>query len=224
VSQVSHLLNKTHHPLSGKKILITGGPTQAPIDPVRHIGNFSTGELSVRLAHELYLRGALPTLVYGPGCFKPHSFYTVLSVQTPAEMMETVLSELQYQQYQAAIFAAAVLDHVPTHVEDKKLSSAEKLEVEFIQTPKIIREIDKVTQVFKIGFKLEWKKTKEELLKLGNEALESMNVHVVIANDLFQISNQQHPALILDRNNSMLQVNSKEEIIKTIIQKLEHAL
>jgi len=68
------------------------------------------------------------------------------------------------------------------------------------------------------------KKTKEELLKLGNEALESMNVHVVIANDLFQISNQQHPALILDRNNSMLQVNSKEEIIKTIIQKLEHAL
>src|SRR3989338_7779156 len=91
VSEVSHIL--AQGPLKHKKILITAGPTRGAIDPVRYISNFSTGELGVRLAHELYIRGAEPTLVYGPGSVLPHSFYPVISVTAPQEMLDTVLSE-----------------------------------------------------------------------------------------------------------------------------------
>ena len=209
VSEVSHIL--AQGPLKRKKILITAGPTRGPIDPVRYVSNFSTGELGVRLAHELYIRGAEPTLVYGPGSVSPHSFYPVLSVTTPQEMLDTVLSELQYQKYSAALFSAAVLDHVPAQTYDVKLSSAEALEVNFVQTPKIIREVDKVTRrtceniskgLFKIGFKLEWKKqSEEELMNLGMKALDAMNVDVVIVNDLACIKDQIHPALLLDRRH-----------------------
>src|SRR3989338_5030888 len=178
VSEVSHILAQGS--LRYKKILITAGPTRGPIDPVRYISNFSTGELGIRLAHELYIRGAEPTLVYGPGSVKPHCFYPVILVTTPQEMLEAVTSQLQYQKVHAAIFSAAVLDHVPSQVYDIKLSSAQALDIQFVQTPKIIREVDKVTRhsceniskgLFKIGFKLEWKRSEEELMNLGMKAL-----------------------------------------------------
>ncbi len=231
VSEVSHLL--AQGPLKHKKILITAGPTRGPIDPVRYISNFSTGELGVRLAQELYIRGAAPTLVYGPGIAKPHSFYSVISVTTPAEMLEAVTSELQVQKVHAAVFSAAVLDHVPSQTHDIKLSSLEPLEVDFVQTPKIIREVDQVTRrsceniskgLFKIGFKLEWKKSEEELTCLGMTALDAMNVDVVIVNDLSNITDQVHPALLLDRKGTVQKLQSKKEIIESLIQSLENAL
>ncbi|MBI3019072.1 MAG: bifunctional phosphopantothenoylcysteine decarboxylase/phosphopantothenate--cysteine ligase CoaBC [Deltaproteobacteria bacterium] len=231
VSEVSHVL--AQGPLKHKKILITAGPTRGPIDPVRYISNFSTGELGVRLAHELYIRGADPTLVYGSGSVSPHSFYPVISVTTPQEMLDVVLSELQVQKVHAAIFSAAVLDHVPAQTHDLKLSSAEPLEVQFVQTPKIIREIDKVTRhsceniskgLFKIGFKLEWKKSEEELARLGMKALDAMNIDVVVVNDLSHIKDQIHPALLLDRKGAVQKLQSKKEIIESLIQSLENAL
>lgn len=231
VSEISHIL--ATGPLKNKKILITGGPTQGPIDPVRYLTNFSTGELSVRLAHELYIRGAKPTLIYGPGKFPPHKFYTVISVTTPDQMLEATLSELQYQKYHAAIFSAAVLDHVPDKIVDTKLSSSEPLQVNFVQTPKIIREVDKVTRqscenisrgLYKIGFKLEWKKTRDELISIGISALENMNVNIVVVNDLSKISKSDHEAIILSRDGQAVETNSKKEIIQTLIQKLSNAL
>ncbi len=231
VSEVSHILSQG--PLKHKKVLITAGPTRGPIDPVRYISNFSTGELGVRLAHELYIRGAEPTLVYGPGSVLPHSFYPVISVITPQEMLEAVLSQLQYQKYHAAIFSAAVLDHVPTQVHDVKLSSTQNLEVQFTPTPKIIREVDQVTRhsceniskgLFKIGFKLEWKKSEEELAQLGMNALDSMNVECVVMNDLFKIKEEVHPALLLDRRGTSQKLHTKKEIIEALIQKLENVV
>lgn len=231
VSEISHLLSESR--LKGKRILVTGGPTQAAIDPVRHVANFSSGELSVRLAHELYIRGANPTLIYGPGKVVPHEFYPVLSVTTPQEMLEAVESSVQYQKYYAAIFAAAVLDHVPAKGADIKLSSSKPLKIDFVQTPKIIREVDKFTSrscenlskgLYKIGFKLEWKKTKEELIQCGTLALETMNVKTVVVNDLSRVEDKIHPALILDRDSTMIEVSTKKEIIKALIHKLEGTL
>ena len=148
-------------------------------------------------------------------------------------MLEAVISELQVQKVHAAIFSAAVLDHVPDQTHDVKLSSAQPLEVNFVQTPKIIREVDKVTRhtceniskgLFKIGFKLEWKKSEEELVQLGTRALDAMNVDVVIVNDLSCIKDQVHPALFLDRHGLSQKLQSKKEIIESLIQSLENAL
>lgn len=230
-SWVSHLVSTSR--LRGKKVLITAGPTHAPIDPIRHIGNFSTGELGVMLAHELYLHGADPTVVYGPGRVTPHSFYPVLPVTTPDQMLEAVLSQVQYQKYDAAIFAAAVLDHVSSKCVDEKISSGEDLAVDFVKTPKIINEVDKAVRascenvtkrLFKVGFKLGWKKSKEELIQMGESALETMNAHVVIANDLSKISDSRHPAIILDRVGAPIEIHSKKEIVHAILAKLTNAL
>lgn len=226
VAWTSHILNQKYYPnkLSQKKILLTAGPTEGPIDPVRFMSNTSSGALGVKLAYELFLRGAIPTLVYGPGKTQPHSFYQVIGARTPAQMLEAVLSQLREISYDAAIFSAAVLDHVPRERFDQKLSSQEPLCVDFVQTPKIIREVDAVCSLYKIGFKLEWKKSEEELLKIGIQALEMMKAQVIVVNDLFQISGDQHPALIMDRKNKVEKVYTKNEIVKTLINILKNDL
>ena len=164
---------------------------------------------------------------------KPHCFYPVILVTTPQEMLEAVTSQLQYQKVHAAIFSAAVLDHVPSQVYDIKLSSAQALDIQFVQTPKIIREVDKVTRhsceniskgLFKIGFKLEWKKSEEELRHLGTRALDAMNGDVVIVNDLSNMTDQVHPAFFLDRKGTFQKLHTKKEIIESLIQSLENAL
>jgi len=201
VARCAHLLNQEGN-LAGKKILITAGPTEGPIDKVRFLTNTSTGSLGVGLAKALYMEGAAPTLVYGPGKITPHSYYDVKPVRTPDEMLEAVVSEVTTHDYAAAIFTAAVLDHVPVAPYDKKLSSQKPLHIEYRQTPKIIREIDKYDKqgkLYKVGFKLEWDKTKDERTTLGYEVLEKMGAQVVVMNDLAKISDDKHPALIMDR-------------------------
>lgn len=226
VSFVSHRLHQKDK-LSGKKIVITAGPTRGPIDPVRFISNYSSGELGVRLAHELYMRGANPILVYGPGEVKPHDFYRVVKVNTPQEMQESVLSELRQKEKEvsAVIFAAAVLDHVPSEVAQHKLSSSEPLQIDFKRTEKIIRVVDGALsdkkRLFKIGFKLEWQKTESQLQEIGINALETMNVQAVVVNDLSQMGGQKHPGFIFRRCHPDLRVETKSDIIRGIIQILE---
>lgn len=223
VPEISHLLNQKGR-LSRKKILITAGPTKAHLDPVRFIGNISTGKLGLGLARELYLRGAEPTVVYGPGSESPHSYYRVLNVETPSQMLEQVLTLVKNETYDVAIFSAAVLDHVPNVYMDQKLSSLEELSVQWTSTPKIIREVDRVKALYKVGFKLEWKKGEEDLLKIGEMALETMRAQVVVVNDLSLVSPEKHEAWILDRKGQSIKVQTKNEIIQALIQKLEDDL
>ncbi len=215
VAHVAHILNQNSK-LSKKKILITAGPTRGPIDSVRFLSNFSTGELGVRLARELFYRGTSPTLIYGPGQTVPDSFYNVIHVQTPQQMMAAVQGELSTSSYDAVIYSAAVLDDVPDHVYEGKLSSLEPLEVTFTKTPKIIREIK--TTALKIGFKLEWKKSRAELLKIGMQALETLGLEMVVVNNLSQIDLEHHPALILDRKTHVYEAKTKQDIIHRIIE------
>jgi len=210
--------------LVGKNILLTAGPTQGPIDAVRFMSNTSTGELGLGMAKALYMKGANPTVVYGPGQKVPDRFYTVIPVKTPRQMLKGVVEELKTKSYDAAIFVAAVLDHVPVTVGDKKLSSTKPLQIEYVQSPKIIREVDAVCRLYKVGFKLVWKKTEDEMVRAGMEALENMNAQLVVVNDLSRVGEESHPAMVLDRHGNKDRVTTKREIIDTLVQKLEHAL
>ena len=223
VARVSHIAHQKSK-LAQKKILITAGPTEGPIDRIRFLSNRSTGALGVDLAKALYMKGALPTLIYGPGVTKPPSYVEVINIKTPDQMLSTVLLEAEGISYDAGIFAAAVLDHVPSQVFDKKLSSQDPLQVDFIKTPKIIREVDRIRRFYKIGFKLEWKRSDEEMKWIGYEALETMNAQVVVVNDLSKMSESAHPAWILDRKNILLKVQTKDQIIQELIHKLEDDL
>lgn len=124
--------------LSGRKIIITAGPTREYIDPVRFISNRSSGKMGFALAEAALRRGAEVTLVSGPVHLKPHAG-RFISADTAAEMREAVLSNID--ECDAVIMAAAVADFSPAARADKKIEKAADMTLKLIKTPDILAEI-----------------------------------------------------------------------------------
>lgn len=145
-------------PLDGKHVLITAGPTYERIDPVRYIGNFSTGKMGYALAEEAALRGAKVTLVSGPvSLTTKHPGIAVIPVESAQEMYDAA-TEL-FPNNDIAICAAAVADYAPLEVADRKIKR-EKDEIPVIhlrKNPDIARALGemKTTGQLLVGFALE---------------------------------------------------------------------
>ncbi len=185
-------------PIKGRRILLTAGPTRGPIDAVRYIQNRSSGRLGCLLAAELDARGAEVTLIYGPGTAIPPKGVELVPVETPRQMLDAVLSLGQKQQPFAAIFAAAVLDYVPTRPRQEKLPSGGELQVEFQTTPKIILEADKLRLPWiKVGFKLEAGLSDAELMERGSAFLRRSGVEIAVCNRLEDVSIDGHRGVVL---------------------------
>ena len=114
----------TEQDYQGKHVLLTAGPTYEPIDPVRFIGNHSTGKMGIALANEFARRGAEVTLILGPSSLRPREEVRVLPVMTAEEMLR--VAEDNIGEADIAIFAAAVADYRPLHSSDEKLKREEK--------------------------------------------------------------------------------------------------
>jgi phosphopantothenoylcysteine decarboxylase/phosphopantothenate--cysteine ligase len=114
-----HNFFKTSYPLAGKKALVTAGPTYEPIDPVRFIGNHSSGKMGYALAEELARNGAEVTLVSGPVALQPvRNQIRVISVTTAKEMYDACMAHMDYD---VAVMAAAVADFTPQDVAPQKI-------------------------------------------------------------------------------------------------------
>ena len=131
--------------LSGKKILITAGPTQEAIDPVRYIGNRSSGKMGIALAHECAKRGAVVDLVLGPthldGSGENISLH---KVESAADMLEAC--KARFEQCDVAIMAAAVADYRPSESANQKIKkSAEDkgLRIDLVETTDIAATLGK---------------------------------------------------------------------------------
>lgn len=112
--------------LAGKKVLITAGPTYEKIDPVRFIGNYSSGKMGFALAEECACRGAEVVLIAGPVQQKVyHSHITRIDVESAQEMYEAAMA--QYPLVDAGILCAAVADFTPDVVADKKIKREEMI-------------------------------------------------------------------------------------------------
>ena len=122
VEAVCEVLNPVPQDLAGKRIVITAGPTHEPIDPVRFIGNRSSGKMGIALAGEAARRGAAATLVLGPTSLDVPRGVECVRVQTAAEMLQAALGA--FQTADAAICAAAVADYTPAAPADHKLKKA----------------------------------------------------------------------------------------------------
>jgi phosphopantothenoylcysteine decarboxylase/phosphopantothenate--cysteine ligase len=126
--------------LAGRRIVVTAGPTYEPIDPVRFIGNRSTGKMGFAIAAEAFDRGADVTLVVGPGTTEPPEGPRVVRVNTAEDMREAVMSRLA--ETDAIVMAAAVADFRPDHVADAKMKKdAGAPELHLVPTPDILREL-----------------------------------------------------------------------------------
>jgi len=219
VAETARELSKD--PLKGKKILITAGPTIGKIDAVRYVSNHSSGKLGMEIAKDLYFRGAEVKMIYGPGKTAIPNYISRTDVKTAAEMMEETMKEIKENGYGIVIFAAAVLDFEPEGYVDEKTSSKNGMTVKLKPTPKIIKEADTLgKRLFKVGFKLEYAKSPEDLKSIGFESLLKNNCDLVVANDLTSIKQGIHKAYVITPEKGFTQVDNKEDIAKVLAEEI----
>lgn len=178
VDEVSSAL-VTGRTLAGKKILVTGGGTREPIDPVRFIGNRSSGKMGIAMADAAYSRGADVTLISTVEVFRP---YEVVHVETAQEMQEAV--EVEFDNADALVMTAAVADFRPLSVSSHKIKKTESEDIvlELTKNPDILDLLGRVKRQDQIviGFAAE----SEELLANATEKLKRKNLDLIIGNDI----------------------------------------
>lgn len=168
--------------LSGVKVLVTAAGTIEPIDPVRYIGNRSSGKMGYALAEEAVARGADVVLVSGPSALSaPKGLKTFISVETAQEMREAVLREAEASRI--VIKAAAVADYHPKTVAAHKIKkNDEELSITLEKNPDILKELGqrkKKGQIL-VGFAAET----QNLLQYAQEKIEKKNLDFIVANDV----------------------------------------
>ena len=169
------------HDLAGKKILVTAGPTQESLDPVRYLTNHSTGKMGYAIARMATLRGAEVTLVTGPTAIAPPPFVKVLDVVSAQDMFETVT---QAAPEMDLIFkAAAVADYTPAQYNDNKTKKKDgDLSIPLIRTQDILAWLGSHRREGQIicGFSMET----ENMLENSQAKLAKKNVDMICANNL----------------------------------------
>ncbi|WP_088228503.1 bifunctional phosphopantothenoylcysteine decarboxylase/phosphopantothenate--cysteine ligase CoaBC [Desulfosporosinus sp. FKB] len=166
--------------LKGKKALVTAGGTQEPIDPVRYLGNRSSGRMGYAVAQALQEAGAETILVSAPTDLPVPQGVTRVSVQTARQMRDEVLS--RFMDVEIIVKAAAVADYRPAvQAEQKIKKDGSGRTLELIPNPDILAELgrEKTTQVL-IGFAAET----ENLLANAQEKMQRKNVDLLVANDV----------------------------------------
>ena len=168
--------------LEGKKALVTAGPTYEPIDPVRFIGNNSSGKMGFAIAKELYNRGAVVTLIAGPTSIDTtFNGITLIKVNTAGEMYKA--SNDAFENADLAVMAAAVADYTPLTPEKEKIKKKEELlTIELTKTKDILKSLGdrkKAGQVL-IGFALETNNGKQH----AREKLQNKNADMIVLNSL----------------------------------------
>ena len=218
-------------------ILITSGGTSEKIDRVRSITNHSTGSLGKIIAETFLNKGDQVTLVTTPKAVRPaaHPNLTIVQIENVAELLESL--EPLVHTHDVLIHAMAVSDYTPVYMtgleavaaspdmteflnktnSESKISSQDDVQVLFLKkTPKIISLVKKWNPAIRlIGFKLLVNVTKEELLKTARASLIKNQAEIIVANDLTEISNQEHKAYLVGKE-TVTQAQSKEEIAQLL--------
>lgn len=165
----------------GVKVLVTAGPTQESLDPVRFITNHSTGKMGYAIAENCMRRGADVTLVSGPVSIAPPPFVKLVKVKSAADMAEAV--KACHKEQRIIIKTAAVADYRPAHVADEKIKKKEGDNVlELERTEDILSYLGANRQAgqFICGFSMET----ENMLENSRAKLERKNVDMIVANNL----------------------------------------
>ncbi len=205
---------------TGKKILITSGPTHEAIDPVRYIGNHSTGKMGATIAQELANRGAHVLFVSGPVSHYPnHDQITVEKVKSAEEMLKAAQSH--FAEMDIAVFAAAVADYRPATVADQKIKkSTEQLQIQLVSNPDIAKELGKQkNKQFTVGFALE---TENETVN-ASKKLASKNFDLIVLNSLNNegagFAHDTNKVTIFDRENNAydFELKEKAEVAKDLV-------
>ena len=228
VSKIIEIINLTTHitaDLAGKKILITAGGTREPIDPIRFIGNRSSGRQGFALAAAAASRGAQVHLVAANTDLPVIEGVTITSVET-AEQMAAVL-EYEFSECDALIMSAAVADAKVTNYSEQKIKK-EKLDVvSFSKNPDILKNLSekkKPGQVI-VGFAAETISGLAELQQRGEEKLVSKSLDLIYVNNVSDgavFGSENTQGLIIDKNHNVIKVPqiSKDTLSDILLDQL----
>lgn len=207
---------------AGKKLLVTAGPTQESIDPVRYITNHSSGKMGYAVARAAMLRGAEVTLVTGPCAIDPPPFIKTVPVITARDMFEAVTSVSEEQDI--IIKAAAVADYRPTHVADEKIKKHDsEMNIELEKTDDILKYLGehRRPEQFLCGFSMET----QNMIGNSRAKLQKKHLDMVAANNLkvagagFQ-GDTNVLTLITQNEEVSLKLMSKEDAANVILDKI----
>ena len=205
--------------LAGKRIMVTAGGTQEPIDPVRHIGNRSSGKMGYALAEAARDRGAEVKLITAPVSSPEPAGVEIIRVRTAAEMKKAVTGAVA--EADALIMAAAVADYQPKEsVPGKIKKDRSKLTLELVRTPDILAS---ATGTFlKIGFAAE----SEDVVANARNKLEQKDLDLIVANDITRTDSgfdaDTNRVTLIDRNGKIeeLPLLSKREVAEKILDRV----
>ncbi len=209
-------------PLVGKKALVTAGPTYEAIDPVRFIGNHSSGKMGFAIAEELANQGAEVTLVCGPNNLKTvNKTIHRIDITSAEELFKA--STKEFKNADISILSAAVADYKPSKTADQKIKkSAGTKAIELIQTKDTLAELGKLKtkKQLLIGFALE---TENETAN-AKEKIKKKNLDLIVLNSLNDkgagFKTNTNKITIIDKNNKItkFELKSKEEVAKDIVK------
>lgn len=209
--------------LKGKKVLVTAGPTQEAIDPVRYITNHSSGKMGYAVAKAAMLRGAEVTLVSGQVNIDPVPFVKTISVVSAKDMYNAVIKE--FENTDIVIKSAAVADFRPACVADNKIKKGdgENMSIELERTDDILRYLGehKRNNQFICGFSMET----ENMLENSRKKLEKKNLDMIVCNNLREqgagFQTDTNKVTIIDRHSTEeLELMSKAEGATKILDEI----
>jgi phosphopantothenoylcysteine decarboxylase / phosphopantothenate---cysteine ligase len=212
---------KTSSPLTGKKALVTAGPTHEALDPVRFIGNNSSGKMGYAIAEELANQGAEVTLVSGPTSITvSNPNIKLLRVTSAEEMYQACVSH--FTSTDITVLSAAVADYRPAQRADQKIKkSGDMLTIELIKTRDIAAELGKLKKKnqFTVGFALETENEKSN----AEKKIADKNLDLIVLNSLNDagagFGHDTNKITLIDKNNKATEFNlkSKKEVATDIV-------
>ena len=206
----------------GMNVLVTAGPTQEKIDPVRYITNHSTGKMGYAIATNAMLRGANVTLVTGPTNIKKPPFVEVVDIKSAQDMFDAVTSRAANQDI--IIKSAAVADYRPSNVSDEKVKKKEgDMAIPLERTQDILKFLGehKTENQFLCGFSMET----QNMLENSRAKLEKKNLDMIIANNLkvagagFGVDTNV-VTMITKEEEIELEIMTKSEVAKCILDQI----
>ena len=207
--------------MKGLHVLVTAGPTQESVDPVRYITNHSTGKMGYAIAKNAMLRGAEVTLVTGRTALEPPMFVKTVPVTSAKDMYQAVMECAKEQDI--IVKAAAVADYTPAHTADEKIKKSEgELSLALEKTTDILAELGKNKgNTVLCGFSMET----EHMLENSRAKLKKKNLDMIVANNLKVAgagfgTDTNVVTMIRENKETELPIMSKEEVAGAILDEI----
>jgi len=223
LAAVEQVLNP---PLRGVRILVTAGPTEEPVDAVRHISNPSSGKMGYAIAAEAVRMGAEVTLVTGPTLLDPPAGAKTIRARTAQQMLDACLQE--YEQVDVVIATAAVSDYRPAEVwQGKRKKGEEEWTIRLVPNPDILRTLgERKGKHVLVGFAAET----QELLANAQAKLREKNLDLIVANDVsqegsgFRTDTNRVTLLWADGKQEPLPLMTKREVARHLLQRVRQLM